>query len=258
MEQTKDIFGKRLFELRESRGESQQELADSMGITRQSLSRYELGERTANIDLLKKIAEHYDVSADYLLGLTNNATTDANVQSVCKYTGLTDEAVRKIVYARSEGLFDEELDMLSWLISEGYVLELCALLSGIRINSEEYIRQLKEYEELKKLCANQEPENIKRILKDKWLEYQLMDDNLDTTYNDVDVERYRLVKFTEALSDIFDDRKQTNGKDPDLLYTINKIKRKFDDINLYYKVKESVECSKKETCGNGKHNSPKE
>ena len=102
MEQTKDIFGKRLFELRESRGESQQELADSMGITRQSLSRYELGERTANIDLLKKIAEHYDVSADYLLGLTGNTTTDTNLQAVCKYTGLSEKAINNLAdYTKS-------------------------------------------------------------------------------------------------------------------------------------------------------------
>lgn len=103
MEQTKDIFGKRLFEIREGSRESQQELADSIGITRQSLSRYELGERTANIDLLKKIAEHYKISADYLLGLTDNLTTDKELDDISKYTGLNEFTLGHIQLIEKEG-----------------------------------------------------------------------------------------------------------------------------------------------------------
>lgn len=103
MEQTKDIFGKRLFEIREGKRESQQELADSIGITRQSLSRYELGERTANIDLLKKIAEHYHISADYLLGLTDNITTDKDLDYVSRYTGLNECTLGHIQMIEKEG-----------------------------------------------------------------------------------------------------------------------------------------------------------
>ena len=44
-------FGERLLALREERKETQQQLADAIGITRQSLSRYETNERTPNIDL---------------------------------------------------------------------------------------------------------------------------------------------------------------------------------------------------------------
>ena len=234
-------FAVHLAELRKKKQLTQHELANDVGIQRVTIAKYESQKRIPSYEDLTAFAKYFDTSTDYLLGLTNVARVetpeDEKKRIACDYTGLTDEAVKKIVYARSEGIYDKELDILSWLISEEYVLELCTLLLGIRINSEEYIRQLKEYEELKKLCTNQDPENIKKILKDKWLEYQLMDDNLDAVYNDVDVERYRLIKFIEALSDIFDDRKQTNGKDPDLLYMINKIKRKFDDMNLYFKFK---------------------
>lgn len=255
---TKKVIGSRINEALAFSNKKQKELAAHLGVPDNTISYFCSGKRVPNAEQIIEISKFLGVSADFLLGLTKNTTTDSDLKAVCDYTGLTDEAVKKIVYARSEGIFDEELDILSWLISEEYVLELCTLLSGIRINSEGYVRQLKEYEELKKLCTNQDSENIKKILKDKWLEYQLMDDNLDTAYNDVDVERYRLIKFTEALSDIFDDRKQTNGKDPDLLYMINKIKRKFDDMNLYYKIKKTVGCSKKEACDNGEHNPSEE
>lgn len=38
----KQIFGERLLSLREQRNETQEQLAKAIGITRQSLSRYEL------------------------------------------------------------------------------------------------------------------------------------------------------------------------------------------------------------------------
>lgn len=88
----KKIFADRLVELRESRGISQQVLADDLEITRQSLSLYETAKRTINIDLLVKIAKYFNVSTDYLLGLNDNATTDIELKAVCDYTGLSEEA----------------------------------------------------------------------------------------------------------------------------------------------------------------------
>ena len=77
-------FGERLLALREERKETQQQLADAIGITRQSLSRYETNERTPNIDLIYNIAKHYNVSSDYLLGLSEVKSLDNNIPSACK------------------------------------------------------------------------------------------------------------------------------------------------------------------------------
>lgn len=92
----REILAARLIELREERGLTQQELADKLNITRQSLSLYERAERTINIDLLLEISKVFDVSADYLLGVSGNKTTDDNIQNICKYTGISEETVRKI------------------------------------------------------------------------------------------------------------------------------------------------------------------
>ncbi len=92
-----EIFAKRLIKLREERGISQQELADVLGITRQSLSLYEKSERTINIELLGKIATHLKVTTDYLLGLTNTQTIDADERAVCDYTGLSDASLHNII-----------------------------------------------------------------------------------------------------------------------------------------------------------------
>lgn len=89
----KERTGKRIIELRQLTGESQQDVADAIGITRQTLNRYELGQRTANIDILKALAEHFDVSADYLLGLSNARTVKKDLQEICDEIGLSAASV---------------------------------------------------------------------------------------------------------------------------------------------------------------------
>ena len=89
-----EIFAQRLIELREQNGISQQQLADSLNITRQSLSLYEKAERTINIDLLVKIANYFNVSADYLLGLSSVSKVDLELKAICDYTGLTEQSVK--------------------------------------------------------------------------------------------------------------------------------------------------------------------
>lgn len=95
------IFGERLFNLREARGETQEQLAKAVGITRQSLSRYETNERTPNIELIYNVAKHYEVSADYLLGLSEVGSLDKRVQAACEVTGLREEAIERIQFAKA-------------------------------------------------------------------------------------------------------------------------------------------------------------
>ena len=227
MEQTKDIFGKRLFKIRESRGESQQELADSIGITRQSLSRYELGERTANIDLLKKISEHYNISADYLLGLTDNATVDTNLQAVCEYTGLSDKAILTIkdyVYnLTASGAFtsDDKADELFY-----YVLNtvLCSLdfydilhyFGDMQIYSKQYFLATLE-------------ENFFDYINDKYDTFFTSISWYQTT--ELDVDRYKISKEVEKLSDIFDGRLKINClNNKELLHYSGLTKQEFQGI----------------------------
>jgi transcriptional regulator with XRE-family HTH domain len=91
-----DKVSKRIVELREERGETQQELADAIGITRQSLSRYEIAARTINVDVLGELAKHFNVSADYLLGLTDVRSTEQDMKIACEVTGLSEKAIQNI------------------------------------------------------------------------------------------------------------------------------------------------------------------
>lgn len=65
----KDIFCMRVKKLRKARGEQQKDLAKAIGATQASISDIENGRKTTSFDKLAAICQHYNVSADYLLGL---------------------------------------------------------------------------------------------------------------------------------------------------------------------------------------------
>ena len=61
----------RIKELRENRRLIQAILASELNITQQSLSKYERDITTIKIDILKSIAEYFNVTTDYLLGVSD-------------------------------------------------------------------------------------------------------------------------------------------------------------------------------------------
>ena len=58
-------MGKKLQQLRKGRKLTQQELADKMGVTRATVSNYEVGRRAPHLSELKRFAEFYGVGLDY-------------------------------------------------------------------------------------------------------------------------------------------------------------------------------------------------
>lgn len=68
------MFGKRIVELRKRRGLTQAELARSIGISRSSLSLYEIEKREPDIETLNKLASLFEIPVGYILG--NDTTSD--------------------------------------------------------------------------------------------------------------------------------------------------------------------------------------
>lgn len=66
----KDVFTTRLKKSINERGLTQRMLATLIGTTEQSVSRWANGNRTPNADMLYRMCKALDVSADYLLGLS--------------------------------------------------------------------------------------------------------------------------------------------------------------------------------------------
>ena len=64
---------KRLRDLREDNDLVQKEVAAILDIDQRTYSNYETGKRELPIHLLIKLSNYYNVSTDYILGLTNNS-----------------------------------------------------------------------------------------------------------------------------------------------------------------------------------------
>ena len=62
---------KRIKDLREDTDLLQKDIAGILGISQQYYSEYENGKRTITISHLITLAKYYDVSIDYLVGLSN-------------------------------------------------------------------------------------------------------------------------------------------------------------------------------------------
>lgn len=63
---------KRIRDLREDHDLTQKKLAEKLNCSQQVYSNYELGQRDIPTDILIKLALYYNVSTDYILGLTQN------------------------------------------------------------------------------------------------------------------------------------------------------------------------------------------
>lgn len=63
---------RRIRDLREDRDMKQREVAAYLNCAQRTYSNYELGQRDIPTDVLIKLSNYYNVSVDYLLGLTSN------------------------------------------------------------------------------------------------------------------------------------------------------------------------------------------
>ena len=99
----------RIKQLRENRGLIQEILASELGITQQMLSKYERDVLCIKVDALKRIAEYFNVTTDYLLGVSEvkrdlqgqmkvNKTLDTYYDLIEIYKGL-DEYDQEMVWS---------------------------------------------------------------------------------------------------------------------------------------------------------------
>ena len=81
-------FGDNLKQLRKQRNLTQKELGSQLGLSKAVISKYENGLGYPTFDVLIRIAQHFGVTTDYLLGVSGNKTADI--------TGLTESQVNTI------------------------------------------------------------------------------------------------------------------------------------------------------------------
>ena len=81
-------FEEKIVELRKTKGLSQEELAEQLGVSRQAVSRWELGQTLPDIPNLLQLCELFGVSADYLVREEEQtaAKSDQSAKTIARLT----------------------------------------------------------------------------------------------------------------------------------------------------------------------------
>ncbi len=80
-----ELFCKRIKLLRQSNGWSQANLAKHMGLSQQSVAKWEAGQSTPTPDALAKLARLFGITTDYLLGVSDGIPTKRTQNTNIKY-----------------------------------------------------------------------------------------------------------------------------------------------------------------------------
>lgn len=97
----------RVASLRKGMNITQEELANALGISFQSVSKWETESGYPDIAMLPRLSEYFAVSVDYLLGISQSKSNQNTYESLQKYFQNTDEnAVHLTAYNVSVTLFE--------------------------------------------------------------------------------------------------------------------------------------------------------
>lgn len=90
------LFPTQLRNLRKEKGVSQDELSKILGVSKSTVGLWETGDTLPDARSLHDLAVYYEVSADYLLGLSDIKSYNAHPRIACELTGLSEEAFNRI------------------------------------------------------------------------------------------------------------------------------------------------------------------
>ena len=87
-------------------------LMDESQSTRETIAKAFDCDRTITPEFIIKYAEYFNVSTDYLLGLSNVKSTDKAVQFISKHTGLSDRAIELLQKYKKKEAFINHINSM--------------------------------------------------------------------------------------------------------------------------------------------------
>lgn len=150
-------------EERKSRGLSLKELSDILSIPYSSLSQYERGERQPKNTVWEKLANFFEVSIPYIMGLTESRT-DEELEVKKKISEQIKDINSKMSTSENEEIVSimdnlaETMERISVNLKKSYEKEALTAFEGLNdigrqelINYSKYLKTKKEYKEPEKL-----------------------------------------------------------------------------------------------------------
>lgn len=174
-----NTLGNRIKIRRQALSLSQSDLAKQLNCTQAALSQYEKGNREPGLNDLSNIARCLNTTTDYLLGLTDIASTEREVKIIGDYLGLTEKSIEKLhniftqyVSQTSEESILADVKMLSGLGpgEEGYDVDYDFVRNSAFLELSDYIRIINEF-----ICSQEFSIFIARIKHNLFLERTIYD-----------------------------------------------------------------------------------
>jgi transcriptional regulator with XRE-family HTH domain len=113
-----EIIGQRINAALALSNIKQKELAKELGVKDNVVSYWCSGKRTPNTEQIIKISKMLNISSDYLLGLSDAATSDKNLQSVCDYVGLRISTIKKLHYLSKHNILQCDKENFTYYYEE--------------------------------------------------------------------------------------------------------------------------------------------
>lgn len=108
-------IGQRIMLLRGD--ETQEALAESIGVSREIIQHWERGTRHIKAGHLAALAQHFGCSVDYLLGLVPDKSPELDIRGATKLTGLSEGAIDFLMSLNTEGrYYQDQRKVLSLLL----------------------------------------------------------------------------------------------------------------------------------------------
>lgn len=125
-------FSSRLKALMKESGLTQVALGTAIGKSRQTIAYYCDGSITPDLEVLSNIARFFQVSSDYLIGLSDDRALDATFQQVHTVTGLSKDAYDALRQSRHPNA----IRLINELLADGdWIDDLCYEISHIALRT---------------------------------------------------------------------------------------------------------------------------
>ena len=168
--------------------DSQEAFANFVGVSRSTLAQYYNNSVLPKADSIFKICSACHVSADWLLGLSGVKSPDIELQAVCKYLGLSEDAVAFLRMMNEHMGIEFSMSFDALLSNDksrsSFLLSLMYLYSAYKIKKENENKPLREID------------GIGKDILSIWIR--------DDVENKIDYKKYQSNKcFNEALETLF-------------------------------------------------------
>lgn len=191
--------------------QSRQTIADKIGCDVSLITKHYNGNKIVTIDSLKKYAEYFNVSTDYLLGLSDVISTNPAIRDISQITGLNESTINFLAFNKSienETTFNRPfIDFIEFFIAK--VNRKCSFSFDIAQLREDTTLYAKFLEQLIK--QSKEPhfidtideESIKREIDDIIASHSMDDGAVEELKNSINGCKYTLSQYFAEVIDEF-------------------------------------------------------